>query len=284
MKFKLTKREIRLLIYLIVALGGVGYYFIRSWWSPTLVKSSENFTILSTADESTTDSALGKLEILYTTYTGLLSAHGFNIEKKADQKFKSKLYKSREEFRRCNPKVIWAEAYYKYPYCHQYIDTLMPSPYHGIIHEATHQLDNELLGKDYPEWLSEGFACYISTSKLEKDSLNLGEIDNSTYPIIHMYSLKLTGNLNNDIENKKFIPLNDILKGKEPLKMSKYFNLYYVHWWSLVHFLMHYNDSQYREGFLKMARENDSYYDAFRKHIGDPNLIQEHWYKYLNFL
>ncbi len=58
-------------------------------------------------------------------------------------KLKMKLFKDREEFRRCNRSCGWAEAFYRTPYCYQYYGADEAHPYHWMMHEATHQLNAE---------------------------------------------------------------------------------------------------------------------------------------------
>jgi len=127
--------------------------------------------------------------------------------KQTDQKLKLKLYKDRDEFKRCN-RVGWAEARYRKPYCHQYIDEDERSPYHWMIHEATHQLNKELAGLSLRTWLDEGLADYFSTSFLGENEIELGKIDIHTYPVWWLGTLDLSGGLEKDIQSDKIIPLD----------------------------------------------------------------------------
>jgi hypothetical protein len=56
--------------------------------------------------------------------------------------------------------------------------------------------------------------------------------------------------------------------------------LYYVHWWSLSHFLFDYEDGKYREAYMTVVKEKATL-RSFEKHIGSIEHIQSQWYQYL---
>ena len=76
------------------------------------------------------------------------------------------------------------------------------------------------------------------------------------------------------------IPLRAIISGSGGPKMNTFFNLYYVHWWSLTHFLFHYENGIYRQGVAALIRNGDSGVEAFEKQIGNVEQIESEWYAY----
>lgn len=152
-----------------------------------------------------------------------------------------------------------------------------------MLHEATHQLNRERSGLDLPEWLDEGIACYFGASRLQGDRLLPGMIDETAYPVWWLNDLKfkLTGKLQEDIATGKIIPLSTILSGNGGPPKDKEFNRYYIHWWTLIHFLFEYDNRQYREPTLKLIAEGGA---SFSEHLGNLEDIQREWYGYVIFL
>src|SRR5207249_1270633 len=138
---------------------------------------------------------------------------------------------------RVHRRLGWAEAFYQEPFCHAYYSSAEDNPYHWMLHEATHQLNRELAQFKMPKWSDEGVATYFSTSRINNGVLNPGQIDSNTYPIWWLSDLTLTGDVQKDIARNQVIPLRAIVTGKGGPDIDEYFNLYYVHWWSLSHFL-----------------------------------------------
>lgn len=274
----LTNREKRLLVLFAAFLAVLAYDCWYRRWSPAVVLESEHYIMYSTANESQTKLALDKAEVLYQTYTTfmkpLLKTNG------KPRKLKLKLYKDRDEFKRCNRFVGWAEARYRRPYCHQYINENDPSPYHWMIHEATHQLNSELAELKLKKWLNEGLATYFGTSLLGESQIQLGKVDVDTYPIWWIPSLNLSGDLDKDIRSNAVIPLTLILRDKKGPSMRTHFNTYYIHWWSLTHFCLHYDNARYRDSFFNVIREGGTS-QSFEKHIGPIDDIQKKWYRYI---
>ena len=61
--------------------------------------------------------------------------------------------------------------------------------------------------------------------------------------------------------------------------MKDHFNLYYLHWWSLTHFLMEYQDGICLPGFRRLLAEGADL-AAFEKHVGQVEVIERQWYEY----
>jgi hypothetical protein len=62
--------------------------------------------------------------------------------------------------------------------------------------------------------------------------------------------------------------------------MNRHFNLYYLHWWSLTHFLMHYENARCKAALGRLIADGGGL-SAFDKHIGPTVTIETQWYGYL---
>ena len=248
-------------------------------WSPLLTFSSPHYLIYSTATEAETKNAAKFAELLYSSYTGLL-----NIQAQDNQppkQLKIKLFGSRQEFRfwSTSPRS-WAEGYYHYPYTYQYVSTNEAHPYHWMLHELTHQLNKEVAGLELESWLDEGLATYFSTSKIEQGDLKLGSFNSDTYPVWWLSIIAVSGIKTEDINNASFIPLKIILQNHGGPSLNTYFNLYYLHWWTLVHFLFHGNQGSYRSAALNLLNKGGRISD-FETDIGALSTIEEDWYTHI---
>ena len=148
------------------------------------------------------------------------------------------------------------------------------------MHEATHQLNDAAARLRLPQWLEEGLACYVSTSRSVGNSLHLGDIDTNTYPVWWLDSLALSGDLDADKKHGSIIPLRAIFSGQGGPSMNRRFNLYYLHWWSLTHFLMHYENGQYKASLGRLIADGGGL-SAFEKDIGPIETLERQWYGYL---
>ena len=271
------KDKKRLLIDLLLVAIVFGGYFWYTHWKPSHKMESEHYEAFSNASIEDTEEALKKVETLWQTYTDF-----WNVKPEpADKKLLLKIYSSRKELKRTYPMSGWMEAFYKKPYCHQYIDTEKENrPYHWMVHEATHQLNNEVSHFRLPQWAEEGIACYFSTSRMDDGMISLGVVDRDTYPIWWLSSLGLSGDMTRDIADKKVISIRSIVNDEKPLEMDQYFNLYYIHWFSLVHFLLEGEQGKYRQAFMACVK-TPSGLDEFEKNIGLYQIIEQQWYRHL---
>ncbi len=110
--------------------------------------------------------------------------------------------------------------------------------------------------------------------------MNLGVIDPDTYPIWWLSSLDLSGDLARDKADKQIMSIRSIVNDEKPLKMNKNVNLYYIHWFSLVHFLLEGEQGKYRDAFIACVK-TPSGLEAFEKNIGPCHLIEPQWYRHL---
>jgi len=275
---RLTGREKRLSAYLGVFFAVVGWDALRRRWSPDITITTEHYTIYSTATVEQTREIGDIGEALYGSYVEFLKQ--VKRTPQSHGKLKMKLFKDRDEFRFCNRVSGWAEAFYRKPYCCQYYSAEEANPYHWMVHEATHQLNAEVAGLSLAKWLEEGIADYFGTSRIISNRLALGQIDTNTYPVWWLNILATSGNLDTDKANMSVIPLRSIISGSGGPDIDEFFNLYYLHWWSLTHFLMHYEDGRYRNGAIQLIG-GDSDVGAFERHIGNIEDVEREWYQYV---
>jgi hypothetical protein len=92
--------------------------------------------------------------------------------------------------------------------------------------------------------------------------------------------MSLSGDLKKDIKATKIIPLKTIITDSGGPDINKYFNLYYIHWWSLTHFLIHHENGRYKAGFFGLVKDGGTL-EAFEKQIGPAHEILALWYPYL---
>jgi hypothetical protein len=247
-------------------------------WSPHVTLETEHYRLLSSATEEQTREIGRVAETVYAGYMRLLD--DLQRTPPPHPRLQMRLFKNREEFRRCNRVYDWAEAFYIAPICYQYYSADEANPYHWMTHEATHQLNREVAGFRLKPWLDEGLACYVGTSRIVDGSLCLGEIDTHTYPIWWIGSIEPSGHLEADKQETKIIPLQAIISGRGGPSLNEYFNLYYVHWWSLVHFLRHYENGKYRAGLCRLVADGGDL-ASFENDIGPVDSVEKEWYAYL---
>ena len=272
--------RLKLLIIIMVLLG---IYTAREYWmrnyANRITVETAHYTITSTATPPQTILVGESVESLYTAYTAFFK--GMIPLKGNQDKLKLRLFRDKQEFSCYNKSSSWAEAFYKYPCCYAYYPEGAPNPYHWMIHEGTHQLNNEVAHFKIEKWINEGLASYYGTSKIKEGKLLPGQIDINTYPIWWLPSLPLSGDIQEDIKSGRIIPLRSLITGNGGPDFNKEFNLYYMHYWSLSHFLLRYNGGQYVEGYKKTMADGGSL-ESFEKRIGPIDKIQSKWYNYLH--
>lgn len=251
-------------------------YWLRSY-ADRITMETVHYTIYSTATKPQTlriGEAAESLYIAYTTFfKDILAAKG------QKGRLKLNLYGDKQEFIRHNKSKSWAEAFYQAPYCYAYYPVGESNPYHWMLHEGTHQLNSEVAHFKIPQWIDEGLATYFGTSKLKSGKLLPGQIDVNTYPIWWLRGLSLTGSLPRDIRAGKIISLRSLITDENRSDMNKHFNLYYMEYWSLTHFLFHFDRGKYSDKFRKLIVYGGSL-ESFEKEIGPIDRIQSEWYSY----
>jgi Protein of unknown function (DUF1570) len=278
-RWKLKARETRLLIYLLVLLGVVAWKFMPRPWHPTLTLEASHHIISSTATRAQTEETAQAMELLYNAYANRLGS--LPQFQPVHPKLKVKFFKDRAEMRRVNPGLGWAEAFYRKPYCLAYYSANEINPLQWMLHEATHQLNQEVAHLNLEHWLEEGLAEYFSTSRLTPQRLVVGRIDPNTYPIWWMDELATSPDLAENLRNGSVIPLRCIITDHGGPNLNTHFNLYYLHWWTLTYFV--FESPQYREHALALVQRGGGL-DAFEQLIGPVDTVQAEWHAYVRHL
>ena len=247
-------------------------------WHPTATLATEHYFIQSSATSEQTKAMADAVESLHAAYARVFAE--FPQVHEAHPLLQMKLFKDRIEFRRCNRGLGWAEAYYLKPHCNAYFAAAEINPYHWMLHEAVHQLNHEVARFPLAKWFDEGLGEYFGTSLVKDGTLLPGRIDPNTYPIWWLDEMNFAGDLRQDIARTNVIPLDIIISGKGGPDIDEHFNLYYIHWWSLTHFLLHFDEGKYRTGFFAVIREGGTL-ASFTDRIGPIERVQGEWYHHL---
>lgn len=149
-----------------------------------------------------------------------------------------------------------------------------------MMHEAMHQLNRQVARVSPAQWLEEGIATYISTSRIVDGRLRPGLVDTNTYPVWWRHVLAVAGDRGRDRANGTVIPLRVIVGGSGGPDMDEAFNLYYLHWWTLTHFLVHHDGGAYVDGLGRLLRGSQDV-AAFERHIGPIPRVEREWYAYV---
>ncbi len=276
---KVTAREIRLLLYLLVLLGVVAWKFMPRPWHPAIRLETPHYVIYSSATRAQTQDTSQALEQLYIAYSNRFgSLEGFQRDA---PNLKVKLFKDRPEMRQINPGLGWAEAFYRAPYCLAYYSANEINPYHWMLHESVHQLNHEVAHLALEKWLNEGLAEYFSTSRFISNRLAVGRIDVNTYPVWWMELIATGPDLADNLKNGSVILLRAIITNHGGPSMNSRFNLYYLHWWTLTHFI--FESPQYRDHALALVRRGGGL-EAFEQTIGPLDKVQGEWHAYVRRL
>jgi hypothetical protein len=278
-RWRLKPRETRILIYVLVAVSVAAWKYLPRPWHPTLTLEATHYTISSTATRRQTEATAHAMELLYGAYSNRFGC--FAEFQRDHPKLKVKLFKDRTEFRRVNPSLGWAEAFYREPYCRAYFSAEEINPYHWMLHEAVHQLNREVAHLELAKWLNEGIAEYFSTSEFRADKLAVGQIDLDTYPVWWIDELATDDDLAGNIGNGSVIPLRAIITNSGGPSIDDHFNLYYLHWWTLTHFI--FESPRYRERALTLAQRGGGL-AAFEEVIGPVEQVQTEWHTYVRSL
>jgi hypothetical protein len=275
-KWPLAAREKRLLFYLLVIAGIAAWKFIPRPWKPSFTTETDHYVIMSTATKMQTAEVARTVEQLYLAYSNRFAILPHFTPQ--HPKLKMKLYKDRNEFRRVNPGLGWAEAFYRTPYCQAYYSAGELNPCHWMLHEAVHQLNSEVAHLDLVKWLEEGLAEYFSTSQFIRGKLVVGKIDPNTYPVWWNEIIATTPDLDTNLRNGSVIPLRSIISGSGGPGMRRNVNLYYLHWWTLTHFL--FETAEYHQAAFSLINDGGGI-DTFTRDIGDIERLQAKWHSHV---
>lgn len=191
------------------------------------------------------------------------------------------LYRDQAEFKANNRSSAWAEAYYREPRSYAYPGS-GDNPHHWMLHEATHQLLRQASGFRLRRWINEGIASYFGAGTLREGRLDPAIPDPDAYPIWWLASMDLSGDIQADIDRGTVVPLAQIIEESGP-PIAGNVNGYYIHYWSLAHYLMHGEGGKYRGPFLALAARGGDPRE-FRRLIGSYDRIQSGWYAHLRGL
>jgi hypothetical protein len=278
-RFRWKARETRLLVYLAILGAVAAWKFVPRPWHPSITLETQHPIIYSTATPQQTDETAHTLELLYQAYSNRLSS--LQSFQNVHPKLKVKLFKDRAEFRWINPNLGWAEAFYREPYCRAYFSAAEVNPYHWMLHESVHQLNHEVAHLKLEKWLEEELAEYFSTSRLSSDALLLGNVDPNSYPVWWIDELATSPDLTENIRKGSVIPLRAIITNRGGPSLNTHFNLYYLHWWTLTHFL--FESPHCREHGLELVRRGGDL-EAFEQTLGPVDRVQVEWHNYVRHL
>ena len=214
--------------------------------------------------------------MLYTAYSNRF--HSLPAFQREHPKLKLLLYKDRAEMRRVNPGLGWAEAFYQKPYCRAYYSREEINPHHWMLHEAVHQLNEEVAHVNPAKWLEEGLATYFSTSRIRGGALQLGTIDPNTYPVWWIDELATTADLGTNVLNGSVIPVRVLVTGRGGPRMGSHFNLYYLHWWTLTHFLF---EEGMPAGKADLLLQRGGGLEVFEELAGSLNGVEGEWHNHV---
>lgn len=251
------------------ALAGPGPYI------PPTVVETPHYRIHSSATDAQTRDVAGSVEILHAAYAKVLGPgqrHGL---------LELVLYKDQAEFKANNRSAPWAEAYYREPRSYAYPGS-GDNPHHWMLHEATHQLLRQASGFRLRRWANEGVASYFGAGTLRNCVLEPGNPDRNAYPIWWLASMRLSGDLQADIDRGEIIPIEQIVEDTGP-PVAQHVNTYYLHYWSLTHYLLEGDGGRHRAAFLALLRDGGDPAE-FRRLIGPYAHVQRGWYAHLRGL
>ena len=150
-----------------------------------------------------------------------------------------------------------------------------------MLHESVHQLNREVARLSLAKWLDEGLAGYFATSRLTLSELVVGRIDPNTYPVWWIDDLATSPDLAENLRNGSVIPLRAIITNRGGPSMDRHFNLYYLHWWTLTHFI--FQSQQHSGRTLELAHRGGGL-AAFEELIGPVDQVQTEWHAYVRRL
>jgi len=237
-------REKRILVYCAILLAVVAWKFLPRPWKPSLVLETAHHTIYSSATRLQTQEIGRVLETLYASYSNRFGS--LPAFQPGHPKLQVKLFKGRKEFHRINPGLGWAEAFYREPYCRAYYSAQEINPDHWMLHEAVHQLNH---------------------------------LD--TYPVWWIDELATSADLQENLRNQSVIPLRAIITNRGGPSLNRHFNLYYLHWWTLTHFI--FENPKYRDRATALVKAGGAL-PEFERLIGPADKVQSEWHTYVREL
>jgi hypothetical protein len=242
------------------------------------VVETAHYAITSTADEEQTRRVGEAAEALHAAYLAWFP----DAAKRPAQapKLRLTLYAHKGQFRANNRSSPWAEAYYLAPVSYAYYAKDGRNPYHWMLHEATHQLNNEVARFPKTKWIEEGLGTYFGASRIVDGQLRPGAVDGDAYPIWWLDRTELSDDLDADIAAGRWIPIRALITGRDAPSIHTNVNRYYVQYWSLTHFLFHGDGGRHADAYRRLIAEGGTL-ENFERLIGPADRIERDWYRYL---
>ena len=105
-----------------------------------------------------------------------------------------------------------------------------------------------------------------------------GWIDPNTYPVWWLDLIATAPGLQASLTNGSVIPLRAIITDHGGPGLNREFNLYYLHWWTLTHFI--FENPKYREAAMGLMQRGGSL-EAFEQTIGPVDAVEADWYRHV---
>jgi hypothetical protein len=248
---------------------------------PSWVGATANYQVTSWATVEQTTQVGSTAEALLRAYLAFFKLDNAAVPKGG---LKLSLYRNREQFKQRHPQPAWAEALYSKGVSYAYYDASGPNAFHWMLHEATHQL-NEQVGHTPPDkWINEGLASYFGASKLEDYNLTPGKIEAQAYPVWWLGKLRPTGDMRKDFASGRVVPLRALVGNSGGPALDSHVNQWYLGYWSLTQFLLHGAGGKYAAGYHKLLAGKSATLADFEREIGPVDAVQAEWYHYLQTL
>lgn len=237
-----------------------------------------HYTITTTADDEQTRRIGDAVEALHAAYMAWFP--GLTPRPPGAAKFRLTLYATRSQFHANNYSSSWAEAYYLRPVSYAYYAAGESNPHHWMVHEATHQLNEEVARFPKTRWIEEGLGTYFGASRIENGRLVPGRIAYDAYPVWWLDRMDFSGSLDEDLRTERWIPLRAIVSGRNAPPLGSRVNLYYIQYWSLTHFLFHHDHGRHADAYRRLIAEGGTLKN-FERLIGPVERVEREWYRYL---
>jgi hypothetical protein len=141
--------------------------------------------------------------------------------------------------------------------------------WHVIQHEGFHQFAAAVIGGDRPVWINEGLAEYFGEALFTGDGFISGYI-----PAWRLKRVK------EEIREKKFLPLDRMMKLSLEEWNAKIAVINYDQAWSMVHFLAHGENGKYQKAlaaYMIDLSKNKPANRAWADNFGNPSGFEAKW-------
>jgi hypothetical protein len=243
------------------------------------VGQTANYQVTSWATVEQTTQVGSTAEALLRAYLEF-----FKLDDKAIPKggLQLTLYRDRAQFKAKHPQPAWAEAIYTQGVSYAYFDP-KPNGAHWMLHEATHQLNEQVAHLPKAKWVNEGLASYFGASRLEDFTLVPGQFEARAYPVWWLGQLAPSGDAAMDFASGRVVPLRALVTGTGGPSIATHVNQWYLGYWSLTHFLLHAEKGKYAGAYRELLKTPATLAD-FERLIGPVDAVQAEWYRYLQGL